>query len=319
MEIVISHTSALDFWRRFRGDRRHLQRVHRPEAMIRPVHIGAEFLDKLEGLGFSPTPGNPIDLLFYRDGLRSESRLVSAHATSRLLPPDSLVRLSDRVFISSPELTFAQVAKDYPFEQLSMLGSELCGAYRVLDDDGSPLPLPGERQPLSRVADIVDTVKRLGLGPRTTAARATRYLFDNARSPMEVKVALLLSLPKRMGGLGLPRPVLNPSFRLSPQAHALYPHNPCHPDLFWPAALLDVEYDGADAHPAAAHAKDVARTSAFMLDGMEVITLMKAQVYDEHLFLAVAEIIAKHLHRELPALTPSFGMAHAHLRRGLGL
>ena len=319
MEIVISHISALDFWRRFRGDCRHLQRVHRPEAMIRPVHIGAGLRDELRALGFSATPESPVDLLFYRDGLRSESRLVRAHATARLLPPDSLVRLSDRVLISSPELTFAQVAKDYPFEQLAMLGSELCGAYRVLDDDGSPLPLPGERPPLSTAADIADTIKRLGLGPRTTAARAARYLFDNARSPMEVKVALLLSLPKRMGGLGLPRPVLNPSFRLSPQAHALYPHNPCHLDLFWPTALLDVEYDGVDAHPAEAHAKDVARTSALMLDGMEVITLTKAQVYDEHRFLAVAEIIAKRLHRELPALTPSFGMAHARLRRELGL
>ena len=285
---------------------------------MKPIRINGPMREELLGLGFDISENKPLDLLFYKNCTKSCSRLVCAHTTSRQLPPGSLVRLSEHVLIASPELVFSQIAEDRSFEQLIMAGCELCGTYRLFGDGGPPLSLPEERPRLTRAADIAGTLQRFGLGPRTTAVRAARYVFDNARSPMEAKVALLLSLPPRLGGFGLPRPALNPDFYLGPEAYSLYPRKPCHPDLFWADARLDVEYDGADTHTAEAHAKDVARAAAFACEGVTVLTIAKAQAYDRRAFETVAGVIASRLHRHLPACTPAFDLAHMRLRRELG-
>ena len=319
MEIVISHQSALHFWRIFRGNVRRFERCACSEAMIKPVRLDAELCGELGSIGFEVSKKKPLDLLFYKGGTKSESQQIRSHTTSRALPAGSLVRLSDNVLIASPELVFAQVAGEHPFGQFIMAGCELCGRYRVLGDDGTRLPLPEERLQLTCAENITDMLRQLGLGPRTKAARAARYLFDNARSPMEAKVALLLSMPPRLGGFGLPRPVLNPDYHLGPEALVLYPCETCHPDLYWPEARFDVEYDGSDTHTAEAHARDVARAVAFAREGLEVLTVTKAQVYSRRAFDEVAGIVARRLHRRLPDATPQFERAHTCLRRELNL
>ncbi|MBR2789763.1 MAG: hypothetical protein IKD70_03995 [Eggerthellaceae bacterium] len=319
MELVISHLSALRYWRRFGGNLRYLERQHLAEAMTHPARMNADLLAELAGLGFLATKDNPLDLLFYRNAVRSAAVGVRSHATSRQLPRDSLVRLSEHVLIAAPELAFVQVAESYPFEQLVMAGCELCGGYRLFGDDGTALALPEERPRLTSTERIDAALRELGLGPRTKAAQAARYVFDNARSPMEAKVALLLCMPARRGGYGLPRPVLNPDVRLSREAQALYPCSVCHPDLYWTSARLDVEYDGADTHTAEAHAKDVARAAAFACEGIEMLVVAKAQVYDREAFEAVAAVIAKRLHRRLPERKAAFDGAHTRIRRELGL
>ena len=319
MELVISHQRALWFWRTFGGDIRVFERCAYPEAMMTPPRLAAPLRGVLLRAGFTVSEERPLDLLFFRDCTKSRSKQVRSHTTARQLPPGSLVRLSEHVLIASPELVFAQIAEDRSFEQLIMAGCELCGCYRVLGEDGTPLPLPEERPRLTRAADIAETLQQLRLGPRTKSARASRHIFDNARSPMEAKVALLLSLPPRLGGFGLPRPVLNPDIHPGPRALALYPRTPCHPDLYWPAIRLDVEYDGADTHTAEAHAKDVARAAAFACEGIEVLVVAKAQVYDRWAFETMAGIIASRLHRSLPDCTPASDRSHRRLRRELGL
>ena len=131
--------------------------------------------------------------------------------------------------------------------------------------------------------------------PKQTAAPlvAARLAFDGAASPMEAKLALLLSLPTRLGGFGLPRPQLNRPFALSPEAQLVYPHTPCRLDLSWPGTDLDVEYDGSgDEHSGDMHAKDVARLAALRLDGVDVLVLAKQQVYDPRAFAQMVQVIA---------------------------
>ena len=319
MDLVVSHESALWYWRRRRRPIWDEERISCPEAMTRPIAIGDDLRAELAVLGIGMTAESPLDLLFYRGDTRSERRDVKAHCTARPLPPGTLIRLSGNVVIASPELVFAQIAESRSFERLIMAGCELCSRYRLFSDDGTPLALPEERAQLTSSEALRATLSAMGYRRQAKATSAARHIFDDARSPMEAKVALLLSLPPRLGGFGLPRPVLNPDFFLGPQARNLYPCSPCHPDLYWEAVHLDVEYDGSDTHTAEAHAKDVARAAALKLEGLEVFTLAKAQVYDRWAFDAVAGIVARCLRRPLPDVTPAFDLAHTRLRRELGL
>ena len=85
------------------------------------------------------------------------------------------------------------------------------------------------------------------LASRYGAARAqaaARWLADGSASPMETAVYLLLCLPKRLGGYGLPRPVLNPSVTIQTPDGNLERH----PDLYWEERNIDVEYNSDEDH-----------------------------------------------------------------------
>ena len=319
MDVVISHKSALAYWRGFRGDPKANRLMRRPAAMERPVPMGAEILAELESLGFFATPERPLDLLFSSDGVRSRSKRVVAHSISRPLPPGSLIRLSEHVAITSPELTFALVGELYPFGQYLMAGCELCSTYRVLDESGKPLGRPDERVQVTSGRKLKEMVEKLELSKTAIAARGASYVIDGAASPMEAKVALLLCLPTRLGGFGLPRPTLNAPLDLSEEAYAVYPHSPCRMDLYWESAKLDVEYDGEEAHTGALHAKDVARAVALRIEGVDVLAVSKQQVYDRKAFAALAKEIASKLGKQMRIRVPDFEGKQLRLRRELAV
>ena len=289
MFLIISHNSALRFWRTFAGSPTVFRRLRTASPLERPLPLTPELLGELARLGFAPSKDRPLDLLFSSSDGRSRAAAVLAHATNLSLPDGSLLQLSEHVAITSPELTFALVARKKDVRHLALMASELCGTY-IPAPPGLPL---GTRLPLTSTTQLRAVLA--AVYPKQTAAPliAARLAFDGAASPMEAKLALLLSLPTRLGGFGLPRPQLNRPFTLSPEAQLVYPHSPCRLDLSWPGTNLDVEYDGSgDEHSGDMHAKDVARLAALRLDGLDVLVLAKQQVYDSRAFAQMAQIIA---------------------------
>ncbi|MBR2789543.1 MAG: hypothetical protein IKD70_02840 [Eggerthellaceae bacterium] len=287
--------------------------------MAAPVALTPGLRAELAACGFAPSPESPLDVLFARGAVRSRAAAIRARSTVRPLPPGSLLRLNEHVLIASPELAFVQEAERRSLGQAIMCGCELCGAYVLLGPDGRPLAKPGTRPPLTTAARIRETVDGLGLCGTACASRAAGYVLDGAASPMEARLALLLCLPTRLGGYGLPRPALNAPAALSREAFAVYPHSPCRLDLYWPDARFDVEYDGGEFHAADAHAKDVARTAALKLDGIEVLMLTKAQVFDARVFASMARVIAEKLGMYLRIRTKGFEEKAHRLRRELGM
>ena len=326
MFLIVSHNSALRFWRTFAGDPSVFRRLRTPSPMERPLPLTPELLGELARLGFAPSKNRPLDLLFSTDAGRSRAAAVLAHATNLPLPVGSLLQVSEHVAITSPELTFALVARKQDVRHLALVASELCGTY-VPTPPGLPL---GTRSPLTSTARLLTFLTEMY--PKQTAAPlvAARLAFDGAASPMEAKLALLLSLPTRLGGFGLPRPQLNRPFALSPEAQLVYPHTPCRLDLSWPGTDLDVEYDGSgDEHSGDMHAKDVARLAALRLDGVDVLVLAKQQVYDPRAFAQMVQVIAGKLggqagqagqaRRPWRTRAKDFDEKQAALREALGL
>ena len=58
------------------------------------------------------------------------------HLFTGPLPGSSILRASDDVLVSSPELCFFQMASQLPLVKLIELGYELCGSYSLINSDG---------------------------------------------------------------------------------------------------------------------------------------------------------------------------------------
>ena len=314
MYLIICHDTALAYWRRFGGNIVSMPLIRFAELPDCSIAVDAQIRRELAGVGIAFDAGHPLDLLFSRAGSFSQSSGIRSHRPRRPLPPGSFVRLSEHVAVSSPELAFAQVAPGRPMGRLLLDGCELCGTF-VPDTLGGP---PQERAPLSSAEGLRAFLSAMGLGREARASRASRVIFDGAASPMEARLALLLSLPQAMGGFGLPRPVLNAPITLGPEARRVYPRGSCRMDLFWPAANFDVEYDGR-LHDEERRDADNARIVALRLEGMEPLVLRRQQVYDAQAMFSIAKMVAEKLGRRLRMTTRDFWRRHGQLRRELGM
>ncbi len=313
MPIVLSHASAFRFWRRFAGDTRTLRRVRRPKAMEEPLNLTPDLMEELAAFGFAFPDDERLHLLFASPALRSRVARVASHVFTDALPEGSLVRLSERILVASPELAFAQMAESFTFERETMAGMELCGTYAILPDNSLR-----ERAPLTSVEGLTSFATSL-MGARAKAVQAARYALDGAASPMEAKLALLLCLPTTRGGYGFPLPELNARIDLGEDARKLYDAAFCRADLFWREAGMDVEYDGRASHDGDAHMVDVAREQALEAQGVSVTRLTYAQIESPEAFDVVAKTLGRRLGKGVRVRARDFEESRLFLRGELEL
>lgn len=150
------------------------------------------------------------------------------------------------------------------------------------------------------------------------AKRAIRYLLDNSASPMETKLAILLTLPYLLGGYGFIAPELNSRIIPSKTVKRSVSKTFYSCDLYWPDYYLAVEYDSAQHHSGSEQINsDAKKKNALTLMGITVITVTKQQLYNGTEFEKVARVIANCLGKRLKFNKGSFALIHAELRRQL--
>lgn len=283
---------------------------------------------ELAMLGIEPAPRRPLHLLFAEAGLRPSAKQLGlpplrAHVQTADLPDGSILRLSEHVSIVSPELCFLQMAPFSSVPQLTLTGYQLCGTYALLPSPDDPArDTVVSRAASLTTANALAAITAAPVGARNRRARiAAMHILDNAASPMEAKLAMLLTLPTAMGGYALPRPELNPVLPLRPKAQTLYPHTTVRPDLYWADARFDVEYDGDTHEGTESRMKDAGRRVALEAEGVKMLTLTYAQVADEAAFDVLARRIAKEIGRriDIRMKNGSHALRRAALRRELEL
>ena len=303
MKTYLSHNTALCYWRE-----------HFPldSELGLPARVtGAESCSsrKSDVKGSIPeefiTSGQPVDVLVFNERERRRSKDVTCHAWKTSLPENSFYRARGE-FVSSPEFTFLQMAPKLSIEQLVALGCELCGSYVLLPKNvkhpGSLDEMPKRTSPLTNMSKIGEFLEQVGkANGKAKAQRALKYMVEGSRSPMETAVYMLLCLPLKLGGYGLPKPEMNASIQLDEEARAIAQRYHCEGDLCWPDARppLDIEYHG-EVHVGAAQMKsDVGRELGIEHMGWRVMTVTSPQVIDEGRFEVVAidaaEAIGKRL------------------------
>lgn len=145
--------------------------------------------------------------------------------------------------------------------------------------------------------------------------RAAMFMLDNSASPMETSLVILICLPRRYGGYGLPPACLNHAITPPGYARSVMSKSFYKCDLYWPDARLGVEYDSDEAHVGSDNiAADAKKRNALAYQHIEVVTITKQQVIHANELTKAVRVIAKKLGVRFPPLTADWMMKNAQLR-----
>ena len=205
MRIFIGHQSALRFWQSAWSD----SLDYDAPSPVKSLHYAANSAQDVQKFPLAKAGfrDGQIDILVPEANLRCTSLIHKAHVWSRPLAPGSFFEVRPGIYVASPELIFLQMASILDLPHLVKLGDELCSSYREDDYDARGFMQVTPRTNVARLARYID--KMAGCKGAKAARYALRFVAGNAASPMEVALVMLLCLPKRYGGYGLPLPEMN--------------------------------------------------------------------------------------------------------------
>jgi very-short-patch-repair endonuclease len=313
MEWIVSHQSALEFWRKaFSSEALTRKKLRSTALPTKPLDARELRLENPWRLGM------PLHILVGNENSRKVSKSIKSHICTGKLPNGSFIQAASGLIASSPELTFLHMANELAFPELVALGYELCGSYR-LDSDSEPDRGFRDDQPLTSVSKLSSYLtKAVGLSGHKNASKALRYIADNSASPMETILAILLTFPYRLGGYGFPKPLMNCPLRVSLEARKKMGGGKYSCDLYWPDEQVDVEYDSDTYHAEQYRiAKDAIRRNALSSAGVAVVTVTRKQVVSTAQLREVAEVLGKLLEKRLMCPMPEFTAQHVKLRSQL--
>jgi len=317
MEVLITHTSALQYWHAC--DRHREAPASSQRARKAPGNSPrASALLKGELLGVSM----PVEVTVSSMKFRRSSQVFKTHVFTEIMPDRCLVNTNDGFLVASAELCFFQMASQLTLVDLIRLGYELCGSYstpkRMLGND-VPSAFSNTKynlKPLTTKKRLTAFVERMsGKHGVKRASRALEYIVDDSGSPMESALAILLVLPFRLGGYGFPLPSMNrvvdPKAIMKRSSNKHY--YKC--DLFWREFGLAAEYDSALHHSdAKSIANDSIRRGELALSGIEVVTVTDKQLYRAEEFDKVARQLATKMKRRIQIKNAKFTTKHRELR-----
>ena len=215
------------------------------------------------------------------------------------------------------------MARELSLIKLIELGTEFCGSYslsgahsadlRQNDGEKAVFGIPA----LSSVKKLSAFVERMkGFPGHAKATKALPYILGNSGSPMETALVMLLTLPYRFGGFGLPAPELNSTVRPLKSAKRSSSKKFYRCDLFWPDYDLAVEYDSDAEHTGSLRiAEDSKRRNTISSLGILMIIVTKQQIYSDLEFEKVAMLLASNLGRQLRYQKKEFVKNHRELRK----
>ena len=312
MTILLSHTTALRFWR---SDARRGEALASPRRV--PTQRARMALSRRKKIDIptsllAESESGVVEILVGSKGARIRTARIASHVWSLPVPNSSFCACSKNVVVSSPEFCFLQMASTLSVVELIRLGFELCGTYSMHDEGFSVAEEP--LTTVARLGRFLETAQ--GLRGLDKARRAVRYLINGSASPMETAFAMLLCLPYALGGYGIGRPRLNYRVEIPASLRVEAGRSICVFDMCWPALRLTCEYDSNTWHSdAAAIDKDARRrNAALILLGYRSITVSWAQVADPAAFNRLAHQIARATGKRLRYRDPGFTRAHCALR-----
>ena len=257
---------------------------------------------------------SPIDILVSSDtGDRRRDDIV-CHRCSMSLPQRSLICVTDDVMVTSPALTFLQLAAPprrgaapMSVESLAMIGFELCGTY-LLDEswDG----LTNTSFPLTSVSKIAHVIESMKGAPGATLARdALKLVRDGSNSPMESVLCALLTWPRRLGGYALGPVSLN--------HHVVTAFGERYVDLAFPEHGVGLEYKGRAFHAIEQVSRDDRRHNELVGSGWTILNVWYEDIVEEHLYDQLVAEVARAMGVRLRVRSDSFDSRRRLLRMKL--
>lgn len=246
----------------------------------------------LEMLGIVATKGNPVHILVDGPQRRLRSEKVRCHVWSGRLPAGSLYQIAPGVLITSPAFCCLLDGARASLPHVTSRLMECLGLYGLSDEPRGFL----DRDPLFTESELISYLNGAkGCPGVNKVRRALRRALHPARSPLETKAALILTLPAKLGGYGITRPELN---------HVITPRAEDIPfsqfaryevDLCWPESRLVIEVDSTQYHSTAEQIDvDAKKRNSLKSMGWKVISVTAGQLSGDAL-----DVLARQVARDL--------------------
>lgn len=245
MAIYYTGRTALDFWR-WRAatlpSAEHPLPVRRPTLSCK----SASAREILKGCASFRNETAEVEVLVGgRDRIHRTHNIRYITCTRRL-PSHSFMMLNPGRYVATPEFLFVTLARQATFVELCLLGCELTGSYTPSESDSRGFVRRDSLTTVSKLRKMVDRME--GFPGIKQARRALGSILGNAASPMESHVALTLTLPCRLGGYGLPKPMLNYRIPLTQTQRYTLKRQSIIADMAWPKAHFAIEYESTAWH-----------------------------------------------------------------------
>ena len=246
----------------------------------------------LEQLGIYASEKAPVHVLVDSEEHRIQSKSVVNHIWSGRVPAGSLYLLAPGVLIASPSFCCLQIASSSSLPRVASVVMECLGAYGKADTsrgfrDRGALFTPEELRNYLEGARGCMGVKKV--------RRALRLALFPTRSPLETKASLLLTLPRKLGGYGLPRPEVNYVIRPRAEAIPFSQFARYEVDLCWPKRKAIVEVDSYEYHTERDQLdSDAKKRNSLKSMGWKVISVTFGQLSGDAL-----EVLARQVARDL--------------------
>lgn len=316
MAIVLTDETALAFWRHSgtTGSTLFSAKPCRMARVPSKVAPAAEIAAACEQLCL----GEDIHVLVAgKQGFR-HSNAITFSSFSGALPEKSLYRLDNDMYVASPEFAFTRLASKMELVPLIKLGYELTGSYAPNADDARGF---SKCPPLTSTKDLSCFIEREeGLRIRGTnkARQALRHILNGSASPMETELAMMLTLPKRLGGYGLPKPLLNYSLDTNGTRGNQLRRKKIIVDAAWPKKRLALEYDSNQFHAGAEKIiADSERRNDIAFLGYEVKTITSKEIASNTSMDRIADSIRRKLGVRARKSPDDFPTRQSSLRRKL--
>lgn len=303
MSTFVGYSSAYEYWRVGDAPSGSAPSRAHPACGVRATGM----CDGLEMFG------TPLHVVVAQANDRVRSGNPVCHVWGTGFPVGSFVKVREGVFMSLPERSFVEMATELSLVELVRYGYLLCSRYAYDDSDQGFR----KRSPLTSARALKRFVeKSRGSAGANAALRALRFVADSSASPMETSLAMALCLSRMIGGYGLGLPELNPRIEVRAKGLVQRDHFEC--DLYWRRRRVAVEYDSEAHHSgSAAEARDSARRSALLSQGITVVSITPDQFFDARQFDEAARAVAKLIGKRLPANEAAWMMRRYRLRKEL--
>ena len=221
----------------------------------------------------------PLDVVVGKHGSRRVSRAARCHVWRGPVADGLVCCPEPGVYVVSPEVALLQVASSLGFYRALALAMELCGTYSLDDSLGCEFDVAALTSPerIGNVACLCTNQRGAEL-----LKRIANYAIGGSASPRESALAMMLSLPRKLGGWSCPKPKLNERIELSKCAASHCGRSYLVADLLFEEAKLDVEYQGKEWHSGdEGRSRDETRQNALLQMGLSCYFISGEQIKDE--------------------------------------
>lgn len=239
-----------------------------------------------------PPLERPVHLLVSRQELRVTDALSKSHVCTSILPADSLISLAPEIYVASPELNALLEMRGRSRMERALVIMGYCVIFAI--DEGSEDGFV-RRPQLTTVSRLREFAEQMGFGSHTLGLlEAARLALERARSPLEARLALALTAPAALGGLGIVKPELNATIKLGKEGRALVGSAHVDGDIVWRDQRIVIEANGRFRHEGR-FGEDLTRASALESERYSVRFVTSQQLRSARQMLILGRWLARHL------------------------